>query len=98
LRAKLKSKTRSDVTARGGSPVRMGIVSRSTLALPFFVARERGFFREEGLEPELVLMRASLTAKATVIAGSARTDNTNGKRKADRPVLLIGLSIGRHPL
>ncbi|HEY7556215.1 MAG TPA: ABC transporter substrate-binding protein [Candidatus Binatia bacterium] len=50
-------------------PVRLGIVSRSTLDMPFFVARDRGFFREEGLEPELVLMRASLTPQA-LLGGS----------------------------
>jgi ABC-type nitrate/sulfonate/bicarbonate transport system substrate-binding protein len=31
------------------TPVRLGIVSRSTLDMPFYVARERKFFREEGL-------------------------------------------------
>jgi ABC-type nitrate/sulfonate/bicarbonate transport system substrate-binding protein len=51
------------------APVRLGIVSRSTLDMPFFVARDRGFFREEGLEPELVLMRASLTPQA-LLGGS----------------------------
>src|SRR5262245_65842922 len=45
-------------------PVRMGIVSRSTLDMPFYVARDRGFFREEGLEAEIVLMRANLTVQA----------------------------------
>jgi NitT/TauT family transport system substrate-binding protein len=37
--------------------------------MPFFVARDRGFFREEGLEPELVLIRASLTPQA-LLGGS----------------------------
>ena len=50
-------------------PVRIGIVSRSTLDMPFFVARDRGFFREEGLEAELVLIRASLTPQA-LLGGS----------------------------
>jgi ABC-type nitrate/sulfonate/bicarbonate transport system substrate-binding protein len=50
-------------------PVRMGIVSRSTLDMPFYVARDRGFFREEGLEAEIVLMRASLTVQA-MLGGS----------------------------
>ena len=50
-------------------PVRVGIVSRSTLDMPFLVARERGFFREEGLEAELIFMRASLTVQA-MLAGS----------------------------
>ena len=33
--------------------VRMGLAARSTTSMPFFVAKERGFFREEGLEVEL---------------------------------------------
>jgi ABC-type nitrate/sulfonate/bicarbonate transport system substrate-binding protein len=39
--------------------VRIGIVSKSVLDLPFWVARERGFFRDEGLEAEIVLMRSN---------------------------------------
>jgi ABC-type nitrate/sulfonate/bicarbonate transport system substrate-binding protein len=50
-------------------PVRIGIVSRSTLDMPFYVARDRGFFREEGLEAEIVLMRANLTVQA-MLGGS----------------------------
>jgi ABC-type nitrate/sulfonate/bicarbonate transport system substrate-binding protein len=50
-------------------PVRIGVVSRSTLDMPFFVARDRGFFREEGLEAEIILMRSSLTLQA-MLAGS----------------------------
>lgn len=45
-------------------PVRIAIVSKSTLDLPFWVARERGFFRDEGLAPEIVLMRSNLTLQA----------------------------------
>ncbi|HKY08836.1 MAG TPA: hypothetical protein VJQ55_11360 [Candidatus Binatia bacterium] len=33
------------------SPVRIGYVSRSILDMPFIIARDRGYFREEGLEP-----------------------------------------------
>ena len=46
--------------------VRIATVSRSTLDLPFFVARDRGFFREEGLEVEIILMRSNLTLQAMV--------------------------------
>jgi ABC-type nitrate/sulfonate/bicarbonate transport system substrate-binding protein len=44
--------------------VRIAIVSKSTLDLPFWVAKERGFFRDEGLAPEIVLMRSNLTLQA----------------------------------
>ena len=51
------------------APVRIGIVSRSTLDMPFYVARERQFFREEGLEPEIILIRANLSVQA-LLGGS----------------------------
>ena len=51
------------------APLRIAIVSRSTLDMPFFVARERGFFREEGLDAELILMKANLTVPA-MLGGS----------------------------
>ena len=51
------------------TPVRIGIVSRSTLDMPFYVARERKFFREEGLEPEIILIRANLSVQA-LLGGS----------------------------
>ena len=46
--------------------VRIATVSRSTLDLPFFVARDRGFFRDEGLDAEIILMRSNLTLQAMV--------------------------------
>jgi sulfonate transport system substrate-binding protein len=49
--------------------VRLGTVSRSTLDMPFLVARDRGFFREEGLEAEIILMRSSLTVQALLAGG-----------------------------
>ena len=50
-------------------PVRIGIVSRSTLDMPFFVARDRGFFREEGLETEIILIKAIQTVQAMLAGG-----------------------------
>lgn len=46
--------------------VRIGLAARSTTSMPFFVARERGFFREEGLEVELIVMQAIQTIQATL--------------------------------
>ena len=45
-------------------PVRIGYVSRSILDMPFIIARDRGYFREEGLEPELIFMKAAQTIPA----------------------------------
>ena len=46
--------------------VRMGLAARSTTSMPFFVAKERGFFREEGLDAELIVMQAIQTIQATM--------------------------------
>jgi ABC-type nitrate/sulfonate/bicarbonate transport system substrate-binding protein len=51
------------------TPVRIGFVSRSTLDMLYFVARDKGFFREEGLEPELILMKAIQTVQAMLAGG-----------------------------
>ena len=49
--------------------VRIAFVSRSTLDMPYFIARDKGFFREEGLEPELILMKAIQTVQAMLAGG-----------------------------
>jgi NitT/TauT family transport system substrate-binding protein len=46
--------------------VRVGLAARSTTSMPFFVAKERGFFREEGLDVELIVMQAIQTIQATL--------------------------------
>jgi NitT/TauT family transport system substrate-binding protein len=46
--------------------VRMGLAARSTTTMPYFVAKERGFFREEGLDVELIVMQAIQTIQATM--------------------------------
>jgi ABC-type nitrate/sulfonate/bicarbonate transport system substrate-binding protein len=50
-------------------PVRIGYVSRSTLDMPFIIARDRGLFREEGLEPELIFIKAPQTVPAMLAGG-----------------------------
>src|SRR5919109_1834029 len=50
-------------------PVRIGYVSRSILDMPYLIARDRGLFREEGLEPELIFMRAGLTPQVMLAGG-----------------------------
>lgn len=48
---------------------RIAYVSRSTLDMPFMIARDRGFFREEGLEPEFIFMKAIQTVQAMLAGG-----------------------------
>jgi ABC-type nitrate/sulfonate/bicarbonate transport system substrate-binding protein len=49
--------------------VRIGYVSRSILDMPYIMTRDRGFFREEGLEPELIFMKAAQTIPAMLAGG-----------------------------
>ena len=49
--------------------VRIGYVSRSILDMPYIIARDKGFFREEGLEPELIFMKAAQTIPALLAGG-----------------------------
>jgi ABC-type nitrate/sulfonate/bicarbonate transport system substrate-binding protein len=49
--------------------VRIGYVSRSILDMPYMIARDRGLFREEGLEPELIFMKAAQTIPAMLAGG-----------------------------
>ncbi len=51
------------------TPLRIAYVSRSTLDMPYMIARDRGFFREEGLEPEFVFMKAIQTVQAMLAGG-----------------------------
>jgi len=51
------------------TPFRIAYVSRSILDMPFVIARDRGFFREEGLEPEFVFMKAIQTVQAMLAGG-----------------------------
>jgi NitT/TauT family transport system substrate-binding protein len=51
------------------STVRIGYVSRSILDMPYMIARDRGLFREEGLEPELIFMKAAQTVPAMLANG-----------------------------
>jgi NitT/TauT family transport system substrate-binding protein len=51
------------------APVRFAYVSRSILDMPYIIARDRGFFKEEGLEVEFVFMKAIQTVQAMLAGG-----------------------------
>jgi NitT/TauT family transport system substrate-binding protein len=73
--------------------VRMGLAARSTTSMPFFVARERGFFREEGLDVELIVMQAIQTIQATLgnslqFASATGTAVSSAVRGAEMRVVL----------
>jgi len=58
-------------------PLRLGYVSRSILDMPFIIARDRGLFREESLEPELIFIKAAQTIPA-MLAGSVDFGTATG--------------------
>ena len=73
--------------------VRIGLAARSTTSMPFFVARERGFFREEGLEAELIVMQAiqtiqAMLGKSTQFASATGTAVSSAVSGADVRVIL----------
>jgi NitT/TauT family transport system substrate-binding protein len=51
------------------TPVRIAYVSRSILDMPYVIARDRGFFREEGLDVEFIFMKAIQTVQAMLAGG-----------------------------
>jgi len=57
--------------------VRIAYVSRSILDMPYVIARDRGFFREEGLEAEFVFMKAIQTVQ-TMLAGGVDFGTATG--------------------
>jgi ABC-type nitrate/sulfonate/bicarbonate transport system substrate-binding protein len=59
------------------TPLRIGIAARSATVMPLFVARERGFYREEGLDAQLILMKAEQTIQAN-IGGSIEFGSATG--------------------
>lgn len=46
--------------------IRMAIPSTNVTFLPFFAAKEKGYYREDGLDVEFVLMRANLASTAVL--------------------------------
>jgi ABC-type nitrate/sulfonate/bicarbonate transport system substrate-binding protein len=51
------------------APIRIAYVSRSILDMPYVIGRDRGFFREEGLDVEFIFMKAIQTVQAMLAGG-----------------------------
>src|SRR5262245_65421014 len=62
--------------------VRIGYVSRSILDMPYIIARDRGLFREEGLESEFIFIKAAQTVPE-MLAGGIDFGTANGTAVAD---------------
>jgi ABC-type nitrate/sulfonate/bicarbonate transport system substrate-binding protein len=61
--------------------IKIGLPSVTITAMPFFVGREHGFFQQEGLTAELVVMPASLNIKV-LLAGEIQYAATIGSAVA----------------
>jgi ABC-type nitrate/sulfonate/bicarbonate transport system substrate-binding protein len=71
-----------------GSPQRVAISysSRSIASIDLFVAQERGFFREEGLDPQLVQVRAT-AAIAAIVSGEVSDKSLRDQRDLVKRIL-----------
>jgi NitT/TauT family transport system substrate-binding protein len=61
--------------------IKIGLPSLTITAMPFFVAKEHGFFQQEGLNAEMVVMPASLNIKV-LLAGDIQYAATMGSAVA----------------
>src|SRR5439155_26500857 len=61
--------------------VKIGLPSATITAMPFFVAKEHGFFQQEGLNGEMVVMPASLNIKV-LLDGEIQYAGDNGSARA----------------
>lgn len=87
--------------AGGQAPPQRVVVtysSRSIASIDLFVAQERGFFREEGLEAQLVQVRAN-AAIAAIVSGEVHALGSIGSaiRAIPRgaPVKVLAVSLRR---
>src|SRR5258706_8017911 len=72
--------------------------SRSIASIDLFIAQERGFFREEGLDPQLVQVRAT-AAIAALVSGEVHALGSIGSaiRAIPRgaPIKVLAVSLRR---
>lgn len=87
-------------SAAAADKIRFAIPSRSVSVMPFYIAGQEGFYRDEGLELEMIHM-SSLTAVTATLAGSVEFSSTPGPavNAAVRGVdLKIVFVVGQKPL
>jgi len=68
-------------SAANAENIKIGLPSVTITAMPFFVAKEHGFFQQEGLNAEMVVMPASLNIKV-LLAGDIQYAATIGSAVA----------------
>jgi NitT/TauT family transport system substrate-binding protein len=89
--------------ARGqSSPVKVVVAypSRSIASIDLYIAQDRGFFRQEGLDAELVQVRGNI-AMAALLAGETHAANNVGTvlramERTDAPLKIVSMSLKRN--
>jgi NitT/TauT family transport system substrate-binding protein len=82
-----------------GQPVRGAFPSPSVQILPMMVAQERGFFKREGLDLELIFVRGATTAVQALIANQIHFIFSIGPQMPavweGNDIILLAQQVGR---
>ena len=86
-------------TVAPAQPVRGAFPSPSVQILPMMVAQERGFFKREGLELELIFVRGATTAVQALIANQIHFIFSIGPQMPavweGHDIMLLAQQVGR---
>ena len=92
--------TSSGAAQSGSEKVVFSIPSRSIAAVDLYIAKERGFFREEGLDVDIVQIRGNV-AIAAALSGQVQATNGIGTviralERSDVPLKILTVSLKRN--
>jgi ABC-type nitrate/sulfonate/bicarbonate transport system substrate-binding protein len=92
--------TSSWAAQSGNEKIVFSIPSRSIAAVDLYIAKERGFFREEGLDVDIVQIRGNV-AIAAALSGQVQATNGIGTviralERSDLPLKILTVSLKRN--
>ncbi len=92
--------TSSWAAQSGNEKIVFSIPSRSIAAVDLYIAKERGFFREEGLDVDIVQIRGNV-AIAAALSGQVQATNGIGTviralERSDVPLKILTVSLKRN--
>ncbi len=88
-------------TSQAADKIKIGVSNYNLSNLSVGVAHKKGFFKEEGIDPEIIAMRPSIVTAALVsgdLAYSTLIGSVVGAAVKGSPVRLIAVSLDRPPL